>query len=114
MTGEVEIRVGSVKRGDHGVYIGRGCYGYSASPLANPFIVGKDGPRGTLIARYESVLRRWMVEDSPRGVAVRAELARLVKLARRGPLVLVCWCSPLACHGDVIARVLGELARAQA
>ena len=58
------------------VYIGR------PSKWGNPFAIGRDGSRADVIAKY----RAWIVA--------------LEELRGRD---LVCWCAPLACHGDVLA-----------
>jgi hypothetical protein len=65
------------------VYIGR------PSKWGNPFEIGKDGDRETVIRKY----REWVVTQ-PNLMAALPEL--------RGK-VLGCWCSPKACHGDVLA-----------
>jgi len=72
------------KRHAHDVYIGR------PSKWGNPFVIGKDGDRAEVIAKY----RAW---GQARGLdkAAKAEL--------KGK-VLACWCSPLPCHGDVLAE----------
>src|SRR5262249_55914272 len=45
---------------------------------------------------------RWLSwEVAERGEAHR-ELRRLAGIARTGELVLVCWCAPEKCHGEVI------------
>jgi hypothetical protein len=83
-------------------YIGRGATvgkrgrrGWLApSDWANPFVIGENGTRSEVIALYE----RWL-SGQP------ALLARLPEL--RG-LVLVCWCAPERCHGDVLARLADE------
>jgi hypothetical protein len=77
------------------VYIGRANprYGLRASKWANPFMIGRDGARDEVIALYE----RWLRDDRPDLMAALSEL--------RGK-DLVCWCAPLACHGDVLARLL--------
>lgn len=84
------------------VYIGR------PSPLGNPFILGRDGGRAEVIARY----RTWLQEQLAVGPGnpVHTALQRLLAAAERRPLRLVCWCAPLPCHGDVIAELLRELA----
>jgi hypothetical protein len=66
------------------VYIGR------PSKWGNPFVIGRDGDRAEVIAKY----RAWAVAQ---GIdkAARSEL--------RGK-VLACWCSPMPCHGDVLAE----------
>jgi hypothetical protein len=67
------------------VYIGR------PSMWGNPFAIGKDGTRAEVVAKYEC----WIVEQQ----RLRAQLDRL-----RGRH-LICWCAPLACHGDVLLRL---------
>ena len=66
------------------VYIGR------PSKWGNPFKEGMDGTRSEVIDRY----RRWIVEQP-----LMDDLHEL-----RGK-VLGCWCSPLPCHGDVLAEL---------
>jgi len=79
------------------VYVGR------PSPLGNPFAIGRDGDRSQVISRY----REWLWEQvrAPRSPA-RLELHDLLEKARKGPLELVCWCAPQACHADVLARAI--------
>ncbi len=62
------------------VYVGRG------SPYGNPFVVGRDGTRDEVCDRFE-----------------REVLPNLDVSALRGR-DLVCFCSPLRCHGDAILR----------
>lgn len=73
------------------VYIGR------PSKWGNPWEIGKDkgGTRAEVIAKYEA----WFM--------AQPDLVALAKreLAGRD---LVCWCSPLPCHGDVLLRVANE------
>jgi hypothetical protein len=67
------------------VYIGRG------SKWGNPFRIGADGDRATVIAKYE----RWL--------RTQHDLLRaLDELSGRD---LVCFCAPLACHGDLLASL---------
>ena len=78
------------KRKPFDVYIGR------PSKWGNPFVIGKDGTRDHVIAKYEAWLR------------TRPELtAALPELHGK---VLGCWCSPLPCHGDVLVRLSSEQA----
>jgi hypothetical protein len=63
-----------------------------ATPLGNPFVIGRDGDRATVIASYRDYLRR-----SP------ALLARLDDLRGKA---LGCWCAPDACHADVLIEEL--------
>jgi len=86
-----------------GVYVGRGCYGFGKSVLANPFVIGKDGDRNEVIEKY----RKWLWIEYNKGGEARNELERLSDIVRRGDrLVLMCWCKPKACHGDVIKRCI--------
>ncbi len=64
------------------------------SKWGNPFVIGPDGDRAEVIAKY----RRWIV-GRPELMAALPEL--------RGK-VLGCWCAPLACHGDVLIELLAE------
>ena len=70
------------------VYIGR------PSIWGNPFVIGKDGTRDEVIAKYEAYIRS------------RPDLlAQLPSLAGRS---VSCWCWPLRCHGDVLVRMANE------
>lgn len=73
------------KRDPHDVYIGR------PSKWGNPFAIGRDGTRDEVVAKY----REW-VQQQPELMAALPEL--------RGK-VLGCWCSPKACHGDVLLEL---------
>jgi len=69
--------------------------------LGNEFVLGRDGPRAEVIAKFEAAERARL--DGPEGAARRARVAGLH--GRR----LFCWCAPLACHGDVLAKLAAEL-----
>lgn len=56
----------------------------------NPFRIPGDGDRVTVVARYEHHLG-----NTP---ALLGQIATLKGKA------LGCWCAPLPCHGDVLAR----------
>ncbi len=73
------------KRDPHDVYIGR------PSPWGNPFVIGRDGTREEVITKYEA----W-IKSKP-------ELMKQLHLLKGKRLA--CWCKPLACHGDVLARL---------
>lgn len=60
----------------------------------NPLVIGKDGDRVEVIARY----RAWLWREIAAG---RIALADLAALASKR---LACWCSPSPCHGDILAR----------
>jgi hypothetical protein len=67
------------------VYIGRG------SKWGNPFRIGVDGDRATVIARHEAWLR-----------TQRDLLGALDELRGKD---LVCFCAPQPCHGDLLLRL---------
>jgi uncharacterized protein DUF4326 len=63
----------------------------STSAARNPFVIVRDGSRADVIAKY----RAWIVTQ-PQLMNALDEL--------RGRN-LVCWCAPLACHGDVLIEL---------
>jgi len=64
------------------VYIGR------PSKWGNPFVIGRDGSRDEVIAKY----RAWLLRND-------RLMAALPELRSKD---LVCWCAPAPCHGDVL------------
>ena len=64
------------------VYIGRG------SPWGNPFVLGRDGNRETVIRRFAEEVLPGLDLEPLRGKD------------------LICYCKPAACHGDVILNAL--------
>lgn len=85
------------------VYIGRAMPGRKGSPLRNPFKLAKGESRESCLARYTDWFR-----SLPAECEERRELARLVEIARNNDLVLLCWCAPEKCHGDVIKEMIEE------
>ena len=85
------------------VYIGRGNARIKHSPLANPFKIAPSMSREESIRLYSEWLRRKL---AARDEAVVNEMNRLYALAKTGDLELVCYCKPLACHGDIIKHHL--------
>jgi hypothetical protein len=83
------MRVLNKRASADGVYIGR------PSKFGNPFVLGRDGNRREVIERYE----QWLLSQPALVAAAKREL--------RGKN-LVCWCAPLACHGDVLMRIANE------
>lgn len=75
------------------VYIGR------PSKWGNPFVIGKDGDRDEVIAKY----RAWLMSQPDLIAQARKELAGKD---------LVCFCAPKACHGDVLLEVANSSADA--
>ena len=74
------------------MYIGRAMpmYGLNGSVLGNPF----KGERMAVIAQY----KQWLLDK------IRADDTKAVNalMIARDMKALVCWCAPLACHGNVI------------
>ena len=60
----------------------------------NPFRLGADGDREQVIALYRADLWR----------RIRSGEVPLEELAELDGCWLACWCEPLPCHGDVLAR----------
>lgn len=77
-------RVVHCKKEPYDVYIGRG------SIWGNPFVIGKDGDRDTVIKLYEE----WFVEQP--------ELVDKVKNLEGK--ILGCYCAPQKCHGDFLLK----------
>ncbi len=80
-------RVGKHSTGNC-IYVGR------PSKWGNPFVIGRDGTRDEVIAKY----RAWIVQQ-PTLLAVLHEL--------RGK-DLVCWCAPERCHADVLIDLVAR------
>ena len=75
-------------------YVGR------PSPLGNPYRAGVHGTRDEVIAKYRHWLwQRMQIPDS-------LQAKEINKLALQQDGKLVCWCAPLKCHGDVIAKAI--------
>ena len=66
----------------HDVYIGR------STKWGNPFIIGRDGTREEVIAKFREYGQKVGLDKK-----ARAELKGLT---------LACHCKPLPCHGDVL------------
>lgn len=83
------------------VYIGRAsrAKGLPESPWANPYRIGNGKTRAHVIQAY-----RERLGASPE------LLARIKELEGRR---LVCWCAPLACHGDVLAEYVERHVRGE-
>jgi len=83
----------NIRRDEYDVYIGRsnGRRRLKQSFWANPYLIGKDGTREEVIAKYRELV-----------LATPAMLERLpeVKGKRLG-----CWCAPAPCHGSVLAEL---------
>jgi len=82
---EMKARAVHLKRDVFDVRIDR------ATKWGNPFVLGKHGNRDEVIAQYEAWVRK-----QPHLMSALGEL----KGKRLG-----CWCSPLRCHGDILAKL---------
>lgn len=58
----------------------------------NPFVIGVDGDRATVIAKYREY------------ISLRPDLQDDARIELRGK-TLGCWCAPLACHGDILLEI---------
>ena len=79
----------NLRKEPYDIYIGRG------SKWGNPFIIGKDGDREAVIAKY----REWIMG--------KEEL--LSDLEELKDKTLGCFCKPKACHGDILAELTDKL-----
>lgn len=68
------------------VYIGRG------SKWGNPFVIGKDGDRNLVINKY--------IEYFDNNDELKKDIEELKDKN------LVCYCSPKACHGDYLLKIV--------
>jgi hypothetical protein len=75
------------------IYIGRG------SMWGNPYIIGRDGNRSQVIHLYQA----WLD-----GQINTRKIQRSQIMALHGK-TLVCYCKPLACHGDSLVWLAGNL-----
>ena len=72
------------------VYVGR------PSRWGNPYVIGRDGTREEVLAKF----RRYAVGR------MASDPEWLAPLAGRN---LTCWCAPLPCHGDVLMELANPL-----
>ena len=71
------------------------------TPWGNPFKIEPGIGRELVVNRF----RQWWYAD-PQG-RKRLEFIAALDAVRNpliGPIQLACWCSPLPCHGDVLAE----------
>jgi len=82
------MKVVHCKKEYYDVYIGR------PSKWGNPFTIGKDGTREEVVRKYRSYIMN------------KPDL--LKDIHKLKDCILGCWCSPKACHGDVIIDLIGR------
>ena len=85
----MRTRVVHCRRERYDVYVGR------PSPWGNPFVIGRDGTREEVIAKYAA----W----------VRKQPHLLARIAGLRGKTLGCWCAPLPCHANVLAKLADGL-----
>lgn len=84
----MKTRIVHCKKEPYDIYIGR------PSKWGNPFSIGKDGNRDEVISKYEAYIM-----SRPDLINALPELQGKV---------LGCWCKPLACHGDILVRMIED------
>lgn len=87
---KTKTTVVNIKNGEFDVYIGRG----KNSKFGNPFKIGTDGTREDVINKY----KKWIINQK--------DILKLFPSLRGKKLG--CFCSPLACHGNVIVELLSK------
>lgn len=87
-------RVVNLKEEPYDLYIGRADSekGLKGSIWGNPFMIGRDGSRDEVIAKY----RAWILEQPEL-------MDRLPELKGK---ILGCWCKPKPCHGDILLELI--------
>jgi len=77
------------------------------SRFGNPFVLGIDGDRTEVIAKY----KEWLTTGESFGNKEATEEARQ-KLLKALPILrnknLICKCKPYACHGDVLLELINK------
>lgn len=84
----MSTKVVHCKREQFDVYVGR------PSKWGNPFTVGLHGTREEVLLKYE----KW----------IKSQVHLMSSLGELRGKVLGCWCSPKACHGDILARLADQ------
>ena len=99
---QIEIINKHTCRRRHGIWIDR------RTVLGNPFHITATCTREQSVEAYQQWLRRqWKA-----GGRVKEALVQLAQQYKRErELTLLCWCTPLACHGDVLADAITALIR---
>lgn len=90
------------------IYIGRGGRGVTGSPLANPFVPMDSQSKILGVSRVADPIlsfRRWLfvqLTHYPASLATQ----EIDRIARLEPGVLLCFCHPKPCHGDVLVKAI--------
>jgi hypothetical protein len=81
------------------IYIGR------LSVLGNPFSMKTENDRARVILEY----REWLSIEMRKKAKVHNAVHELARKAKHEDLSLQCWCSPKACHSDVLKEVIESI-----
>lgn len=101
-------RVAHIRTGtnENTVYIGRPRAGQPWG-FGNPFALGPDGGRTTVITKYETWLRTGESFGNRDATPARRQWILDNLHILRGK-TLLCFCSPQPCHGDVLVTLIEE------
>lgn len=80
------------------VYIGRAGHGFDGY-LGNPFILKNEVDRDLILSKFEKWARARIILDLEYKERVKSLIDK----------VLVCFCAPKKCHGEVLAKLAEEL-----
>lgn len=100
----MSIRVVSCRKGGTPIRSGEIPIDISRTSIfGNPFPLEKESDRDNVIELYRLYLHEQRKANTEVWKAVK-EIARRVRNGEN--IALVCWCSPKACHGDVIVNAV--------
>jgi hypothetical protein len=92
------------------IYVGR------PSVLANPFRMKDATDRVHVIKQYREYIENLVFNEQLQRFhkitqeLILQELDRIYKLlTKHNELTLICWCSPLKCHAEIITKVINKL-----
>jgi len=83
------MKVLNKKDNAQGIYVGR------PSQWGNPYVIGKDGDRVEVIARFRAYAEG----------RLQAEPEWLKPLVGKD---LICWCAPESCHAEVLIKLANK------
>mgnify|MGYP001558162244 CR=1 FL=1 len=86
-------KVVNIYKNKYDIYIGRPNY------FGNPFVIGIDGTRKTVIKLY----KEWFYKE------IKINSIFKTKILELKGKILGCYCSPKECHGDIITEYLNNL-----
>ena len=98
------------RRNQFDVYIGRDnpALGLRDMGFGNPF-----SHKAVSSAQFRVATRQEAIERFDAWILTQPKLLERIKRELKGK-ILGCWCTPLACHGEVLARIANSLIGPQA